>query len=106
MDIRIAHDRLTAAIGSFAGSSTQTRQLARRLIELLPVRLQELKRDYISRGDATGSKADRLALTDPRYLAFVEELTEIAARGRSARIQYETHSMLFKARQSLRAFRR
>lgn len=106
MNLRLAHERLSSAIGSFAGAAIETRQVARRLRELLPARFLELKREHIRRSDALGSKADRLALTDPRYIESLEQLAEISARARHSQVQYETHAMLFKARQSLRAFRR
>ncbi len=106
MNLRMLNERLSAAIGSFAGAATEARQIAQRLRQLLPARLLELKREHTRRSDVMGSKADRLALTDPRYLDSIEQLAEINARARMARVQYETHSMLFKARQSLRAFRR
>ena len=106
MNLRLPHERLSAAIGIFAGTAMETRQVAQRLRQLLPARLLELKRDHTRRSNAMGAKADRLALTDERYLSSVDELTEITARARTARIQYETHAMLYKARQSLRAFNR
>lgn len=106
LNLKMLNERLTSAIGSFAGAAMETRQIAKRLRELLPARLRDIKRDHIRRGDAMGSKAERLALTDPRYLQTIEELAEINFRARMARVQWETHSMLFKARQSIRAFNR
>ncbi len=62
----------------------------------------DLKREHASRRGRSGAPAERLALTDPRYLESIDELTEMNSRARLARIEYETHVMLYNARQSLR----
>jgi hypothetical protein len=98
----ILTERLSRLIGEFASAAMESRQVAKRLADLLPSRLAELKREHGRRG----ADAERLALTDPRYLQAIEELGDVSGKAAQARINYETHAMLYKARQSLRAHRR
>ena len=93
--------------------SLESRQVAKRLGALLPARFQDLRRDHAraakhrrNADGAASAAAERLALTDPRYLKYVEELTQVSGQAAEARVQYETHVMLFKARQTLGGFRR
>lgn len=102
MNPAILNDRLTRLISEFAHQAMESRQVARRLEDLLPSRLAEIRRAHGRRG----GDGERVALTDPRYLEALEELGDISAQAVLARVQYETHSMLFKARQSLRTQRR
>lgn len=104
MNLGIINDKLTRLISRFAAAAMETRQVAKRLNGLLPARFGELKREHARRSRSAGV-AERLALTDPRYVSFLEELSSIAGSAAEARVQYETHSMLYKARQSLRRFR-
>lgn len=97
------NERLTRLINEFARTAMESRQVARRLSDLLPARFQEIKREHARR--ASGH-AERMALTDPRYVRALEELGEVSSQAAMSRIQYETHAMLYKARQSLRAGRR
>lgn len=102
MNLAIINERLTRLISRFAETSLETRQIAKRLSGLLPARFGELKREHGRRGGVSAGRAERLALTDPRYVTYLEELSSIAGAAAEARVQYETHTMLFKARQSLR----
>jgi hypothetical protein len=88
-------------IARFGRDAMAARQVARRLRDLLPARYFEIRRGV--RGER-GAAADRLALTDERYLRSIDELVEVLARAREARIDYETHVMLYQARQTLRVF--
>lgn len=97
------NERLSRLINEFAKTAMESRQVARRLTDLLPTRFQELRREHARRREG---HAERLALTDPRYVRAIEELSEVNAEAIQSRIQYETHAMLFKARQSLRSHRR
>ncbi len=101
MNLAIVNERLTRLISRFAAAALETRQVAKRLNGLLPSRFGELKREHARRTRSAGV-AERLALTDPRYVAYLEELSSIAGGAAEARVQYETHSMLYQARQSLR----
>lgn len=49
-------------------------------------------------------RAERMAMADIRYEAFINETVDVAFQATRDRIQYETHSMLYKARQSINAF--
>lgn len=90
-------------IRGFSAQALEARQVARRLGQLFPLRFKELKRDHTGRGNGPkGAAAERLALTDERYASQVDELADIHFQARAARVQYETHVMLYKARQSLR----
>ncbi len=104
MNLAIVNERLTRLISRFAETAMETRQVAKRLYGLLPSRFSELKREHARRSRSAGV-AERQALADPRYVAILEEMAAIAGSAAEARIQYETHTMLFKARQSLRRSR-
>lgn len=101
MNLAIINERLTRLISRFAEAALETRQVAKRLNGLLPSRFRELKREHARQSRSAGV-AERLALTDPRYVTYLEELSGIAGTAAEARVQYETHAMLYKARQSLR----
>ncbi len=101
MNLAIVNERLTRLISGFAQAALETRQVAKRLNGLLPSRFGELKREH-ARGSRSAGAAERRALTDPRYVEYLEELSNIAGSAAEARVQYETHAMLYKARQSLR----
>jgi hypothetical protein len=116
MNKAILNDRLMRLISRFGQNAMEGRQVARRLDALLPQRLRELKSEHgctvRARRESSGgresvqSRAERLALTDPRYLAHLEELAAIQSEAVAARVQYETHVMLFEARRSLRLVKR
>ena len=101
MNLAMPAERLSRLIRGFSSEALETRQLARRLAQLFQVRFRDLKRE-LTRHDAKGARAERMALIDARYASQVDELAEIHYQARAARVQYETHVMLFKARQSLR----
>lgn len=104
MNPAMLNDRLSRLIGDFAAAAMQSRQVARRLTDLLPSRFRELRREHARH--AKGSNADRLTLTDARYAEAIDQLCDVSGQATLNRIQYETHTMLFKARQSLRRYRR
>lgn len=101
MNLAIVNERLTRLISRFAEAALETRQVAKRLNGLLPSRFSELKREH-ARESLSAGEAERRALTDPRYVSYLEELSSITGSAAEARVQYETHAMLYKARQSLR----
>lgn len=103
-DLRQSDEQLTFIVGRFGRAALEARQVARRLSSLLPNRLRDLKQEHAARlGKA--ALAERFSYTDPRYLAFVDELVGLHADARQAQVQYETHRMLFEARRSLRLWR-
>lgn len=96
----ISNEHLSNLISRFGASAMEARQVSKRLNTLLDVRLLDLKREH-SRS-YTAMKAERFALADERFEAFINESAEITYQAVLSRIQYETHAMLFRARQSLR----
>lgn len=103
MNLQLSHEMLVKRIARNAGVSLECRQVAKRLRELLPTRLQTLKERY---RDLTAARAQRQSLVDPDFVAHVEELVTMRHNALEARVQYETHVMLVQARQTLRAFQR
>ncbi len=99
------HDDLIRCIKSFAQSNLESRQVARRLRDLLQTRFAEIRQEHWQRLHHV-ARAERYALIDERYQQHISELVELTAQARLSRVQYETHLMLVQARQSLRAFRR
>lgn len=97
------NDTLARLIAKFGAEAMEARQVAKRLSSLLPARFAEVKRSYVKRNARGSAAAERLALTDARYLESIEEYARITGTAAAARVQYETHAMLYQARQSLRA---
>ena len=87
----------------YSREAIENRQVSRRLKDLLPRRLKEIHNRHRS-ADRTAGAAERLALTDSTYLKHIEEVSEVSKSAHEARIQYETHMMLFEARRTLRHF--
>lgn len=96
-------EKLSQETKAFAKNSLQNRQLSERLKALLPERLRMLHRKH-NRLTRKSSKSLRLALCDPEYIKFIEEYVDFSNQALENRINYETHLMLFQARQSIRAF--
>lgn len=70
------------------------RQVHRRMLELVPQRLQQLVSEYRQHQHSI-ARARRLALSDSRYLSYLEQLVDIGAQTHLARVQYETHLMYY-----------
>jgi hypothetical protein len=104
MQFSVHSETLVRLISKFGNTAQEARQVSKRIIALLPVRLSELKREHCRSHNAM--RAERMALADTRYEVFINETSDISFQATQARIQYETHAMLFKARQSLNAFHR
>ncbi len=90
---------LSAAIRAFGRTAMDSRQVARRLEQLLPSRLQAVHTKRFGRGSGRQLQA---ALAHPDYVKSLEELIEIQGTAREARIQYETHFMMLEALRSMR----
>lgn len=99
----IPNEILVRLVQRFAATATETRQVARRLSDLMPTRLAAIKSEH--RRLAGAAAAERRALSDQRWLDLIEELVDMESRSHQARVQYETHLMLFEARRSLRGVR-
>ena len=82
----------------------EAKQIAQRLQELLPSRLAEIARN--KRDNCSVAKSNRIALQDPCYLGYLDELVEVNRQARQHRILWETRSMLLKAWQSVEAYHR
>ncbi len=100
-----AQEQLNEKIRRFATTAMESRQVASRLRDLLPVRFNDIKRHHYMHRKSVG-KAERFALTDQHFVAHVNELVEMSFDALQARVLYETHVMLVQARQSLNAARR
>ncbi|MGE0173838.1 MAG: hypothetical protein AB7T49_13660 [Oligoflexales bacterium] len=100
LNIYVHQESLAHRIRHFGRLARESWQVAKRLNDLLPERLRRLK--YSQSADITRSKAERLALVDEYYHHSVQEYLNMYKNGVEARIQYETHLMLYQARCSLR----
>ena len=95
-------EELISLIKSFALQAIESRQAARRMLELLPVRFAELRYQH-EKGGLGRFKARSLRQTymDERYLDYLDKMIDVRDHALKNRIQYETHMMLYDARQSL-----
>lgn len=100
LDTKMPAERLSALIQKFGQEALEARQVARRLGDLLTQRFYDLKREHSRH--LPGSPGERAALTDSRYQDYIEEYCHVAHQSLVNRIQYDTHMMLLKARQTLR----
>jgi len=104
MNLYMPEAELAELVRTHARTALDSRQVARRLSNLLKTRLDELQRAHRSAAGAAGAR--RQAAIDQAYLNFVQELLTVRNHSLTAKIQYETHLMLVEARRSLRALRR
>lgn len=84
---------LSALSVHWAKVAQDARQVARRVRELLPRRLQEIHRQKLAGGGLSAGRALRRALRDPEYLAHIEESVGLAHRWRQARVMWEVKRM-------------
>ncbi len=100
MRLNIFQDTLIRMIQAFGVSARDHRQVQKRLEQVLPDRLKQIifakQKDH-----GRGSQAMREALVSDEFLKHVDELVDVSHKSRHARIQYETHLMLFECRRSL-----
>jgi hypothetical protein len=101
MDIYAAHDRLVRLITDAGGRARDCRQIAQRLRQLLPARMDELMHRLRNSGESV-TLARRKALASGDFVGMVDELMDAQGQALEARIQFETHLMLVEARKSLR----
>jgi hypothetical protein len=100
MHIRMLHEQLVQAITHHGRLAAEATQVSKRLKSLLPSRLKQIKMEL--QRYHRGEKSTRLALMDSRLTNYIDELVNTSATAREARIQHETHRMLYEARVSLR----
>lgn len=100
MEMTIPNERLLQLLANESRAALESRQVALRLKKLLPTRLHDIKASYNTQYGA--SKAIRLALTDKAYQQAIDEYLKVQNHAVEARIQYETHFMLYQARRSLK----
>ncbi len=86
--------RQQAAAQGYVASDAQ--QICRRMRELLRGRLQQLVDEY--RRQHSAARAKRKALTDPRYLAYIEQMVDVCSKAQAARIRYETYLSYYEVR--------
>ncbi len=99
INIKMPQELLIHKVHQFGKEAAEMRQLAQRMRELFPEKLRQLHRE---RANLTGAPRDRACLVDQRYLESVQELVDLRTRATYLRMQYESHLMLYQARQSLR----
>jgi CRP-like cAMP-binding protein len=99
INIKMSQELLIHKVHQFGKEAAEMRQLAQRMRELFPERLRKLQRES---SNLTGAPRDRACLVDPRYLEAVQELVDLRARATYLRMQYDSHLMLYQARQSLK----
>jgi hypothetical protein len=99
-------DELIRAIQFHGARAREARQVESRLWDLLARRLADI-RGRLSREcpDVSASELQRRALADAEYVAFLDEWIDVAFQSSRERVEYDTHTMLFEARRSLRALR-
>lgn len=98
----MSQEQLKHKLHQFGREAAEVRQLAQRVRELFPERFRALQRECLG---MSGAERDRACLVDHRYLESVQELVQLRTRANYLRMQYESHLMLLKARQSLRKTR-
>lgn len=102
MNRRMPQEELVKKISHYGSSSRERAQVTKRSKELLPTYLQQVK--HSQSPQFKGAKALRNALNSEDYRKQVELYLNLLGQTMEARIQLETHRMLFQARQSLRRF--
>lgn len=99
---RIPNEELIRLIKEQSFTYREAGQIARRMKDLLPEQLKKLKR--LHHKQCKAAAAERKALVDPEYQQSIEEYVNLIEQAQRSRILYETHKMLFQARQSLRGY--
>lgn len=78
----------------------ETRQVLRRLYQLLPRRFSDIEKQY--RKEFSGGKSRRLALLDGRYRAYLDEIVEMRYQLERMKVQWDIQVKRIQTRQSLR----
>jgi hypothetical protein len=104
MKKNLVHDVLIQKIQEFGVTARDSRQVLRRLNQLLPDRINSLVK-VRSRSGGSVSECQREVFISREYEEIIDEVIAVGSQGHESRIQYETHMMLFEARRTLRKFR-
>ena len=93
---------IISKISANARAEVESRQIFKRMSELLPDTLSGIEAKY--RTSERPGRARRLALVSEEYEKAISDILLFRERALEARVQSETHRMLIKARQSLNSF--
>lgn len=88
------YELLKSKIVSAGKEYYETRQISKRLKELLPKHLKVITLGYRKMHKA--SKAERLALKDPTYVSFLNEIVTMNNLSLESKILWETRLMLLQ----------
>ena len=103
---QLEHEVLVRRIAKYGQDAAEFRQLAKRLRALLPDRVSQgasrVRDEWDSEGHgkhrAAVALSVRRSLADSKYEKSVEEYVAMMHGALTARVQYETHSMLYWSR--------
>ena len=104
MDLGMRQEILLDKIKTSHLSLIESQQVNRRLKNLHSQLLNQTKQKL--RKSRSPSDVERYALNDPEYLEFLDQIIETSHSQTKSRVEFETHLMLYNARQSLRKHRR
>ncbi len=104
LNLRMLHDQLVRQIHKFGVDARESWQVYKRLSHLLPDRMRAMT-VALKKSGKTPAQCVRLACVSDELMEHINEIVEIGASSRQARIEYETHMMLIDARRTLRAVR-
>jgi hypothetical protein len=96
MQGQLNKEELAHQISLWGKELLTARQVYSRLHRLLPARYMETVR-RISISQKSG-KSRRLALLDPTYLAYLDELNHLGYSILKAKVKWETHLLLYKCK--------
>lgn len=89
-------EQLAHQISHWGQELLRERQVYSRLLHLLPARYSETVKRI--RQKESAGKARRLALMDPNYLAYIEELNQLGHRILSTKVEWDTHRLLYRCK--------
>lgn len=100
MNLLASQEELAKLARDSANKWLKLKQLSARLRDLKPYKLAALTRKF--RRHETAQRAERLAYLDDGYQKYINEYVELNQDKERLKVDFETHRMLFQARQSLR----
>ena len=106
MNLPRSQEDLSSKIRKHGREASESRQVTRRLEDLLPTRLRILQQSLPLYQEKLGrQKALLQALCHVDYRAYIEELIRTSGEARRSRVEYETHLMMLEAQRTLRQLR-
>lgn len=96
MQNHLDKEQLAHQISQWGHEVLSKRQIYSRLYRLLPTRYSEIVKRI--RRSKNASKASRLALLDPEYLAYIDEITDLGYAILKAKVECDTHLFLYKSK--------